>query len=538
MAVEEPPMREDAAQVAPCQHREGVPGGGATPPGALTPRGPAPLLPDGSAKGGGGGGGHDDELTSLTWLQDTNLLRKLAGPPSSSANHQGNGTMAAATGSRSSGSTTSATSVGEDDESREWGPPGQVPYNPQVHVTSKPPYSFSCLIFMAIEESAGKALPVKDIYAWILGHFPYFQRAPTGWKNSVRHNLSLNKCFRKVDKDKGQNIGKGSLWCIDPEFRPNLLQAMRKTPCFPYTHLNWAAPSTPHSVPSQDNGDKALSPDPSQAQNNVPSPTLFPFLSKRLAASSTKDQDVDAAAAAMLALQNVPSILPPLSDEEDDEEEDDGYRDSPPSPVMFTKKHLRLRNRSAEVTQTPVGASATVITSSPSEDHTYSASLSNGLGGDSGNTLYHISISPVRNLGSSPAKKEPEEHDDNLQEENSNGSIGSSSGGGLGRLPLSSVPPRKRRAALAAAAALPRKSKRQATAASARSRSGGSSAAASSASSSSTMNSSSHSRNDVEDMAEGAAHALLNLAKVATSQQQLMLQSKSCSLVGGVRERR
>ncbi|EEC05224.1 forkhead domain-containing protein, putative [Ixodes scapularis] len=67
----------------------------------------------------------------------------------------------------------------------------------KVHVNSKPPYSFSCLIFMAIEESAGKALPVKDIYAWILGHFPYFESAPTGWKNSVRHNLSLNKCFRK-----------------------------------------------------------------------------------------------------------------------------------------------------------------------------------------------------------------------------------------------------------------------------------------------------------------------------------------------------
>lgn len=536
MAVEEPPMREDAAQVAPCQHREGVPGGGATPPGALTPRGPAPLLPDGSAKGGGGGGGHDDELTSLSWLQDTNLLRKLAGPPSSATNHQGNGTAAAATGSRSSGSTTSATSAGEDDESREWGPPGQVPYNPQVHVTSKPPYSFSCLIFMAIEESAGKALPVKDIYAWILGHFPYFQRAPTGWKNSVRHNLSLNKCFRKVDKDKGQNIGKGSLWCIDPEFRPNLLQAMRKTPCFPYTHLNWAAPSTPHSVPSQDDGDKASSPDPSQAQNNVPSPTLFPFLSKRLAASSTKDQDVDAAAAAMLALQNVPSILPPLSDEEDEDEEDDGYRHSPPSPVMFTKKHLRLRNRSSEVAQTPGSANATVITSSPSEDHTYSASLSNGLSGDSGNALYHVSISSARTTVPVSIKKEPAEHDDNLQEENSNGSVGSGSGGGgLGRLPLSSVPPRKRRAALAAAAALPRKSKRQASVASARSRSSSSSTTAFTASSSSAMNS--NSSRDVEDMAEGAAHALLNLAKVATSQQQLMLQSKN-SLVGGVRERR
>lgn len=70
----------------------------------------------------------------------------------------------------------------------------------QVHVNSKPPFSFSCLIFMAIEDSVDKALPVKDIYIWILNHFPYYRNAPTGWKNSVRHNLSLNKCFKKVDK--------------------------------------------------------------------------------------------------------------------------------------------------------------------------------------------------------------------------------------------------------------------------------------------------------------------------------------------------
>lgn len=53
---------------------------------------------------------------------------------------------------------------------------------------------------MAIEDSPVKALPVKEVYAWILEHFPYFRNAPTGWKNSVRHNLSLNKCFRKVEK--------------------------------------------------------------------------------------------------------------------------------------------------------------------------------------------------------------------------------------------------------------------------------------------------------------------------------------------------
>lgn len=78
--------------------------------------------------------------------------------------------------------------------------PTHIPYDPYLHKNSKPPYSFSCLIFMAIEDSPVKALPVKEVYAWILEHFPYFRNAPTGWKNSVRHNLSLNKCFRKVEK--------------------------------------------------------------------------------------------------------------------------------------------------------------------------------------------------------------------------------------------------------------------------------------------------------------------------------------------------
>uniref|UniRef100_A0A8C6UD69 Forkhead box protein N3 n=1 Tax=Neogobius melanostomus TaxID=47308 RepID=A0A8C6UD69_9GOBI len=108
----------------------------------------------------------------------------------------------------------------------------------------KPPYSFSCLIFMAIEDAPNKRLPVKDIYGWILEHFPYFASAPTGWKNSVRHNLSLNKCFKKVDKDRSQSIGKGSLWSIDPEYRHNLIQALKKTPYHPYPP-SMATPSTP-----------------------------------------------------------------------------------------------------------------------------------------------------------------------------------------------------------------------------------------------------------------------------------------------------
>ncbi|XP_061742399.1 forkhead box protein N3-like [Nerophis ophidion] len=121
-------------------------------------------------------------------------------------------------------------------------------YDLAAGANRKPPYSFSCLIFMAIEDAPNKRLPVKDIYGWILEHFPYFASAPTGWKNSVRHNLSLNKCFKKVDKDRSQSIGKGSLWSIDPEYRHNLIQALKKTPYHPYSTGLATPPTSPPTL--------------------------------------------------------------------------------------------------------------------------------------------------------------------------------------------------------------------------------------------------------------------------------------------------
>ncbi|KAG2468913.1 forkhead box protein N2 [Polypterus senegalus] len=112
---------------------------------------------------------------------------------------------------------------------------------------AKPPYSFSSLIFMAIEGSPNKCLPVKDIYDWILATFPYFQQAPVGWKNSVRHNLSLSKCFTKLKKDKCKNMGKGSLWTVDPEYRPALIEALNKTNslCMGTTPVSFSTETSP-----------------------------------------------------------------------------------------------------------------------------------------------------------------------------------------------------------------------------------------------------------------------------------------------------
>lgn len=69
---------------------------------------------------------------------------------------------------------------------------------------AKPPYSFSSLIFMAIEDSPDKRLPVRGIYEWIVNNFPYYRTAPSGWRNSVRHNLSLSKSFCRIQRDKCQ----------------------------------------------------------------------------------------------------------------------------------------------------------------------------------------------------------------------------------------------------------------------------------------------------------------------------------------------
>ncbi|XP_038140981.1 forkhead box protein N3-like [Cyprinodon tularosa] len=182
----------------------------------------------------------DEELTSLSWLHEsTDLLNSFS--------HSGLRSVSPLQDPDSQHARSPSSSSPSPDDALL--ADAHSAYDLAAGANRKPPYSFSCLIFMAIEDAPNKRLPVKDIYGWILEHFPYFANAPTGWKNSVRHNLSLNKCFKKVDKDRSQSIGKGSLWSIDPEYRHNLIQALKKTPYHPYSP-SLATPSTsPPTLP-------------------------------------------------------------------------------------------------------------------------------------------------------------------------------------------------------------------------------------------------------------------------------------------------
>ncbi|XP_055973760.1 forkhead box protein M1 [Sorex fumeus] len=83
----------------------------------------------------------------------------------------------------------------------------------QESVSERPPYSYMAMIQFAINSTERKRMTLKDIYAWIEDHFPYFKHiAKPGWKNSIRHNLSLHDMF--VRETSGN--GKVSFWTIHP----------------------------------------------------------------------------------------------------------------------------------------------------------------------------------------------------------------------------------------------------------------------------------------------------------------------------------
>ncbi|KAG1055337.1 hypothetical protein G6F43_002697 [Rhizopus delemar] len=98
--------------------------------------------------------------------------------------------------------------------SRKRGTPSTQDIHVEKNTEGKPPYSYATLIKYAIENSEKKKLTLSEIYQWVIDHYPYYSSAGTGWKNSIRHNLSLNKSFVRVPRPINEP-GKGSYWQVD-----------------------------------------------------------------------------------------------------------------------------------------------------------------------------------------------------------------------------------------------------------------------------------------------------------------------------------
>ncbi|TPX77119.1 hypothetical protein CcCBS67573_g01618 [Chytriomyces confervae] len=80
----------------------------------------------------------------------------------------------------------------------------------------RPNISYAAMISQAILASSDRKMTLAEIYSWIIDTYPYYRNAPNGWQNSIRHNLSLNKAFKKIARD--EPGGKGGWWTVDPDF--------------------------------------------------------------------------------------------------------------------------------------------------------------------------------------------------------------------------------------------------------------------------------------------------------------------------------
>ncbi|XP_049791616.1 forkhead box protein K1-like isoform X1 [Schistocerca nitens] len=101
-------------------------------------------------------------------------------------------------------------------EARKAGPPPAVASPKTPTGPRKPPFTYTELIEQALREKG--ELTVSGIYSWISERFSYYKANDDRWKNSVRHNLSINPHFRKGSK---APHGVGHLWTFANKDAPS-----------------------------------------------------------------------------------------------------------------------------------------------------------------------------------------------------------------------------------------------------------------------------------------------------------------------------
>ncbi|KAF3491733.1 forkhead box protein C2 [Arthroderma uncinatum] len=94
----------------------------------------------------------------------------------------------------------------------------EIDYSEDAAKDIKPPFSYANMIAQAIFSTEEEKLSLSNIYKFIMQRYAFYRHSQSGWQNSIRHNLSLNKAFQKVPR-RTDEPGKGMKWQIVPEHR-------------------------------------------------------------------------------------------------------------------------------------------------------------------------------------------------------------------------------------------------------------------------------------------------------------------------------
>uniref|UniRef100_A0A8C9ZTD7 Fork-head domain-containing protein n=1 Tax=Sander lucioperca TaxID=283035 RepID=A0A8C9ZTD7_SANLU len=85
------------------------------------------------------------------------------------------------------------------------------PSSEDTQLFSKPSLSYIALIAKVLLSSPSQKLNLASIYRAMEERFPYLRSRGRSWRNSVRHNLSVNDCFVKVSRCED---GRGHYWGV------------------------------------------------------------------------------------------------------------------------------------------------------------------------------------------------------------------------------------------------------------------------------------------------------------------------------------
>lgn len=109
----------------------------------------------------------------------------------------------------------------------------------------RPPFSYMSLIQMALYSREDRKMMLKEICKWIEDTFPYYRYCgKQGWKNSIRHNLSLYNIFEREPAKRH-----GAYWTIKPNLEPKTKQYKDRGSSSSSSDTHQSLPSLPSQTP-------------------------------------------------------------------------------------------------------------------------------------------------------------------------------------------------------------------------------------------------------------------------------------------------